>query len=186
VRWRRPPEKETDDEPAGIGVTFIFSSDEEAQKVKSLLDGLDRSRQPEGQPEAPFRVLLADDSPAVREMFRFAVKRFHRDRQDRLRKLDVVEVDNGNAAWEFLQDSSYDLAIIDYYMPIMNGAELIRRLRQHDKHVSLPVIVVSTGSEEVCQEVYSAGADLFIRKPVLHNQLLKSLELLIDLKQHKG
>jgi CheY-like chemotaxis protein len=75
------------------------------------------------------------------------------------------------------------MAIIDYYMPVMDGAELIRLIRKEKAHGSLAIIVVSQGSEEVCEEVYSAGADLFIKKPVLLNQLLRSLELVMDLKQ---
>jgi two-component system chemotaxis response regulator CheY len=111
------------------------------------------------------------------------VQKFHRGRLEGQRKLDLVEAEDGNAALDRLKESDFDIAIIDYYMPVMNGAELIRTIRKEGAHKSLPVIVVSQGSEEVCEEVYSAGADLFIKKPVLLNQLLKSLELVMDLKQ---
>jgi two-component system chemotaxis response regulator CheY len=116
-------------------------------------------------------------------MFRYAVQKFHRGRLKGQRMLDLVEAEDGNAAWERLQEGAFDMAIIDYYMPVMDGAELIRLIRKEDSHSSLAIIVVSQGSEEVCEEVYSAGADLFIKKPVLLNQLLKSLELVMDLKQ---
>jgi two-component system chemotaxis response regulator CheY len=184
VRWIRSVEKETDEEPAGIGVTFIFSTEEEATEWKRLLDGIQHPRPPEaGETQPPFRVLLADDSPTVREMFRYAVQKFHRGRLKGQRLLDLVEAEDGNAAWERLQEASFDMAVIDYYMPVMDGAELIRQIRKEDRHRSLAIIVVSQGSEEVCEEVYAAGADLFIKKPVLLNQLLKSLELVMDLKQ---
>lgn len=185
VRWIRTVEVETDDEPAGIGVTFIFSSEKEAAEWKSLLDRIEHPQPPNegaGEPR-PFRVLLADDSPTVREMFRYAVQKFHRGRLKGQRLLDLVEAEDGNTAWERLQEGSFDMAIIDYYMPVMDGAELIRLIRKEKGHESLAIIVVSQGSEEVCEEVYSAGADLFIKKPVLLNQLLKSLELVMDLKQ---
>lgn len=184
VRWLRGAEEETDEKPAGIGVTFIFSSDGEAAEWKRLLERIKHPPPPEGgEPSPPFRVLLADDSPTVREMFRYAVQKFHRGRLKGQRMLDLVEAEDGNSAWDRLREGSFDLAIIDYYMPVMDGAELIRQIRKQDRHRSLAVIVVSQGSEEVCEEVYSAGADLFIKKPVLLNQLLKSLELVMDLKQ---
>jgi two-component system chemotaxis response regulator CheY len=185
VRWLRSAEVETDDEPAGIGVTFIFSSPEEEAEWKRLLEQIKNPQPPaaDAKEASPFRVLLADDSPTVREMFRYAVQKFHRGRLKGQRMLDLVEAEDGNAAWERLQEGVFDMAIIDYYMPVMDGAELIRLIRKEDRHGSLAIIVVSQGSEEVCEEVYSAGADLFIKKPVLLNQLLKSLELVMDLKQ---
>ena len=186
VRWRRTEKEETDEEPAGIGITFIFSSEEEAAEWKRLLERIENPPSPSaaaGEPAPPFRVLLADDSSTVREMFRYAVQKFHRGRLKGQRLLDLVEAEDGNAAWERLQEASFDMAIIDYYMPVMDGAELIRLIRKEKKHKSLAVIVVSQGSEEVCEEVYSAGADLFIKKPVLLNQLLRSLEMVMDLKQ---
>jgi uncharacterized protein (TIGR02266 family) len=186
VRWIRTEKEETDEEPAGIGITFLFSSEQEASDWRQLLQRIERPAPPEGEtgrPARPFRVLLADDSATVREMFRYAVQKFHRGRLEGQRKLDLVEAEDGNAALDRLKESDFDIAIIDYYMPVMNGAELIRTIRKEGAHKSLPVIVVSQGSEEVCEEVYSAGADLFIKKPVLLNQLLKSLELVMDLKQ---
>jgi two-component system chemotaxis response regulator CheY len=184
VRWIRSADEESDHQPAGIGVTFVFSSEEEAAEWKQLLERIRNPRPPDDrEPLPPFRVLLADDSPTVREMFRYAVQKFHRGRLKGQRKLDLEEAEDGNTAWECLQAGSFDMAVIDYYMPVMNGAELIRQIRKEERHRSLAVIVVSQGSEEVCEEVYAAGADLFIKKPVLLNQLLKSLELVMDLKQ---
>jgi uncharacterized protein (TIGR02266 family) len=185
VRWIRTAKEETDEEPAGIGITFIFSTEEEAAEWKSLLERIKNPQPPKADAAElpPFRVLLADDSPTVREMFRYAVQKFHRGRLKGQRMLDLVEAEDGNVAWERLQEGVFDMAIIDYYMPVMDGAELIRLIRKEKAHGPLAIIVVSQGSEEVCEEVYAAGADLFIKKPVLLNQLLKSLELVMDLKQ---
>jgi uncharacterized protein (TIGR02266 family) len=186
VRWRRTETEATDKEPAGVGIALIFSSEKAAAEWKHLLGQIENSPSPKAaarEPAPPFRVLLADDSPTVREMFRYAVQKFHRGRLKGQRMLELVEAEDGNTAWEHIQEASFDMAIIDYYMPVMDGAELIRLIRKEKKYSSLAVIVVSQGSQEICEEVYTAGADLFIKKPVLLNQLLKSLELVMDRRQ---
>jgi uncharacterized protein (TIGR02266 family) len=186
VRWRRPPEQVTDDSPAGIGVAFEFRSEEKRKEIQGLLDRLIREPPPEDSGEVeptPFRVLVAEDNPLVREMLRFGVRKFHGSGPAAQRELEVIEAENGQQAWERIQEDTADLAIIDYYMPVMNGAQLIRRIRENENFHSLPVIVVSVGGEEARQDSYAAGADLFLDKPVLLGQLFDSLRRLLGLQQ---
>jgi CheY-like chemotaxis protein len=97
--------------------------------------------------------------------------------------LEVIEAENGRQAWERIQGGTVDLAIIDYFMPVMSGAQLIRRIRETEILNSLPVIVVSVGGEAARQDSYAAGADLFLDKPVLLGQLFDSLRRLLGLQQ---
>ena len=122
----------------------------------------------------------------VREMFCFAVKKFHRSKLDSQRNLEVIEAENGSQGWERIQEEPFDMAIVDYYMPVMDGGQLIRKIREDDKMKSLPIIVVSVGGEEARKGAYSAGADLFLDKPVLLGQLFESLQRLLGLEQPGG
>lgn len=186
VCWRRPPEQATDDSPAGIGVAFEFRSEEKKKEIQGLLDRLSQEPAPEelGEEEStPFRVLVAEDNPLVREMLRFGIRKFHSTGPAARRELEVIEAENGQQAWESIREGTADLAIIDYYMPVMNGAQLIRRIRETENLHSLPVIVVSVGGEEARQDSYAAGADLFLDKPVLLGQLFSSLRRLLGLQQ---
>jgi uncharacterized protein (TIGR02266 family) len=188
VRWRRPPEAEGDEKPAGIGVAFIFKSDEEREQVQQLVKSItqtssDRPPEPESMP--PFRVLLAEDNPMVREMFCFAVRKFHRAKMKTERDLEVIEAENGSQAWDRIAEEPFDMAIIDYYMPVMDGGQLIRKIRGDDKIRALPIIVVSVGGDEARKGAYDAGADLFLDKPVLLGQLFDSLKRLLGLEQQQ-
>jgi len=208
VRWRRTPEAATEKEPPGIGVAFKFASEREALKLRRLIDKLtvepprtlnkrgpldgaeSRGRWKARSPVAEtakqvgsFRVLVAEDNSAIREMFRFAVTKFHHGRLNSERKLEVVETENGGQAWDRLRKGSFDMAIIDYYMPVMDGGKLIGKIRKDASLHSLPVIVVSAGGEDARRAAYSAGADLYLEKPVLLNQLFKSMGLLLGLKK---
>ncbi len=178
VRWRREPAAATEKEPPGIGVAFIFASEREALEMRRLIDRLTA----EPQASESFRVLLAEDNSTIREMFRFAVMKFHRGSPSRERKLEVVETENGRQAWDRIRAESFDMAIIDFYMPVMDGGKLIEKIRKDANLRSLPVIVVSAGGKDACRAAYSAGADLYLEKPVLLNQLFKSMGLLLGLK----
>jgi CheY-like chemotaxis protein len=186
VRWQRAPIKATEDKPAGIGVAFEFKSDEQRRQIDELVKKLNQEAPEELPEEAPFRVLVAEDNPLVREMLRFGVRKFHRTGPAAGRELEVIEAENGQEAWEHVKEGAADLAIIDYYMPIMNGAQLIRKIRETESLQSLPVIVVSVGGEEARQDSYAAGADLFLDKPVLLGQLFASLRRLLGLQQQAG
>jgi len=188
VRWSRSPEIADRNNPAGIGVAFLFESEEEAAQMRNLMDRL--SREPEEQPREPapvpvepFRVLLAEDNQVVRGMFLFAVQKFHGVKMGGQRELQVVEAADGHQAWEYLQKENFDLLVIDYYMPVMDGMQVIRKVRERESVRSLPIIVISAGGEEAQQAAYEAGADFFLGKPVMLAQLFKSLQLLLSLEE---
>lgn len=186
VRWHRPPVRATEETPAGIGVAFEFKSEEHRRQIQELVDKLSQEPAPEevkAEESIPFRVLVAEDNPLVREMLRFGIRKFHGTGPAARRELEVIEAENGQQAWESIREGTADLAIIDYYMPVMNGAQLIRRIRETENLHSLPVIVVSVGGEEARQDSYAAGADLFLDKPVLLGQLFSSLRRLLGLQQ---
>ena len=191
VRWMRRAEEATGDLPAGVGVEFSFGTHEEAERVGKLLDRLINPPEPQpsdrdAEPGEPFRVLVAEDNQMVRELFRHALAKF----QDRVmpgsRKLEVVEAENGKEACERLQEEPFHLAVIDYYMPVMDGMQVIRTIRDNEEVRSLPIIVISAGGEDAQYEAFKAGADLFLGKPVRLPQLFESLRLLLDFNPHGG
>jgi uncharacterized protein (TIGR02266 family) len=190
VRWRRSPETASPDDPAGIGVRFLFETEEEASRIQGLMERLSaESGEPGAAPEAapglrPFRVLLAEDNRVVRDMFLFAVQKFHGVKMAGQRELEVVEAENGKEALDQLQNERFDLLIIDYYMPVLDGMQVIRRVREGGIALSgLPIIVISAGGEEAQQAAYQAGADFFLNKPVMLTQLFSTLQRLLSLEE---
>jgi uncharacterized protein (TIGR02266 family) len=191
VRWHRQPEEASEDLPAGVGVEFLFDSAEEAQRIGNLLDRLLSPAPADpavgaGGPAEPFRVLVAEDNPMVRDLLRIALEKFQEKTMPGGRKLEVVEAENGREACQRLQEEPFHLAVIDYYMPVMDGMQVIRTIRENEKVRSLPIIVISAGGEDAQYEAFKAGADLFLGKPVRLPQLFQSLQRLLQLKTHGG
>ena len=99
------------------------------------------------------RVLVVDDEPSVRFLLRVAFEMAGHEVEEAPNGLVAIHgVENGRAP---------DLIATDFMMPLMNGGELIARLRANPETAEVPVILVSSspGSER------KTAADAFFSKP---------------------
>jgi two-component system chemotaxis response regulator CheY len=79
---------------------------------------------------------------------------------------DVVEATNGFEALRALPRCAFDLIVTDINMPDINGIELVRFIRQSEKHSAVPILIISTQSSERDQQrVLAMGANAFLAKP---------------------
>jgi len=103
------------------------------------------------------KVLIVEDHDDVREMMKFVLAAYG---------CDVVEATNGHEAVEKARHENPDLILMDIAMPIMDGLEATRAIRQHDSMSRIPIVGV-TAFDEMCGErARSAGFDNVIPKPV--------------------
>ena len=110
-------------------------------------------------------VLLVEDNKVIAELTKIQLKKAG---------ARVVHAENGIAAMREMRDQLFDLVLTDFFMPEMNGDELIRRLRNTDYHGPIvAVTAASVGSEMV--DLEQAGADFVLAKPLLVNDLQKIL-----------
>jgi two-component system chemotaxis response regulator CheY len=106
-----------------------------------------------------FNVLVVDDSAVMRQMVVRTLK------MSGLPLGTVHEAGNGEEGLFVLQDQWVDLLLLDVNMPVMNGEEMLRRVRASPETESLPVIVVSTeGSETRLAALHELGATI-VHKP---------------------
>lgn len=184
VRWRRESGEKNGKVP-GVGVEFVFPDSSYREDLESLLSRLDAEAKPAPQLDnGAFRVLLVEDNPFAHNLFLHAVKRFHRALNGN-GILQVVSAHDGQEALEKLRERPVDLAIVDFFLPIMDGAELIRRVRKLPEVAATPILVISSGGEGVREKALRAGADLYLDKPVLLKQLLSTLQILLSHRAEK-
>lgn len=106
-----------------------------------------------------FNVLVVDDSAVMRQMVVRTLK------MSGLPLGTVLEAGNGEEGLFVLQDQWVDLLLLDINMPVMNGEEMLRRIRSSPETSALPVIVVSTeGSETRLAALHELGCEI-VRKP---------------------
>jgi CheY-like chemotaxis protein len=119
-------------------------------------------------------VLYADDDPDDLELVQDAFARYSKN-------VEVVSFMDGASALSYLQAlSSLDplpcLVILDVNMPMLNGKEVLVRLRQLERYQSVPVVLFSTSSQPQDKSFagrYNAG---FVTKPLD----VKQMEVITD------
>lgn len=86
---------------------------------------------------------------------------------------DVAQAKSGQAALTASKETPPDLILMDLNMPKMNGFQAIRKLREESETAKTPIIAI-TGeeSEHVYEEIYDAGADGYLGKPLDIERLL--------------
>jgi CheY-like chemotaxis protein len=161
--------------PAGL--SFQFDSNEARETVEKLLDRLGLSGPGSSHAPTPrqYRVLLVEDNAFIRDMFAYGVAKFFEQRRGRVLFDHAADA---AAAREKLEGSTYDLVIVDYYLPAEDGAAFIARLRRDPRFARAPIVAISVGGRDAREATMSAGADLFLDKPVVLRDLFRTLQVL--------
>jgi CheY-like chemotaxis protein len=96
---------------------------------------------------------------------------------------ECVEAEHGLEALEKARARRPDVILLDWFMPIMNGFETIRQLRQDPDLADVVVIAVSASAFDSDQErSLSAGCQAFLSKPVDARRLFQVLETHLTLE----
>ena len=112
----------------------------------------------------PPNVLIVDDEPDVLFLLRMTLQPGG---------YQVEEAPHGGAALDLIERLHPDLIITDLMMPVVDGRELIRRVRETDATATTPIMLLSASPDQ------KTGADRVIRKPFDPRQLIKAIEELV-------
>jgi len=88
---------------------------------------------------------------------------------------DVLEAGNGQEGLKLLEDNWVDLALVDIHMPVMDGEEMINRLRKNKEYHDLPVIIVSSESDSARIEMLQKKGATFMHKPFTPETLREAI-----------
>jgi len=114
----------------------------------------------------PIRALIVDDSSVMRKIVDRSL------RQAGIEISQLFEAGNGAEALGVVQDNKVDLILCDINMPVMDGLEFVRRLKEMDNTKNVPIIMITTeGGEKSVLEALSLGAKGYIRKPFTPDQV---------------
>jgi CheY-like chemotaxis protein len=169
VRWVRPEDR--GGEHAGFGVQWV-----DERRATSLAQVLDPSAEPPVEGGRHITVLVVDDNPHMRKLVKSGLEK----RSTAAARFDMLDAEDGEAAWRILEREDIDLAILDYYMPNLNGGQLLKRIRDNERTQLLPVIVMSSAADRK-PEVMAGGADFFLDKPMQLVDVLETVRMLLRL-----
>lgn len=96
----------------------------------------------------------------------------------------LVTVDNGFAALDLLKKEEFHLVVVDYYMPEMNGMELVAKVRELNQRIPILVLTVDE-SLDIADKFLELGATDFATKPIRVADLISRVNLHLNLS-HAG
>ncbi len=120
------------------------------------------------------RLLIVDDDPSIRFILRLILEGAGHQ---------VSAAPNGAAALALLKDTALDLVVTDLMMPVMDGRELIERLRSDPDTALLPILVLS-GNPHARDT--ASKADAVLAKPFPAARLLESVTMLLGAQKDSG
>jgi len=120
--------------------------------------------------EIKLRVLLVDDSEVQLLVIRDILEDGH---------VEVMIAKNGKEALESARANRPDLILLDIVMPVMDGIETARQLRDQAETALVPIIMVTSQRDaEDMENAFVGGCNDYITKPVMREELLVKVQAL--------
>ena len=94
----------------------------------------------------------------------------------------VVRARNGEETVNLAKKEEFDVIVMDVGMPVMDGLEATRLIREHDKQVFI-IGCSAEAFEDVRHRVLEAGCNKFLSKPIAREKLLVSLREMLQAKR---
>ena len=121
----------------------------------------------EASAQRPLNILLAEDVDLVRKVIAANLRRVGHT---------VQEAADGGSAWRLYRRHAFDLAIVDWAMPGLDGGALLKRMEGAGARPKPPVIVLTASSDTlITTHARTAGAAMTLRKPVSAAELSQAI-----------
>lgn len=145
--------------------------------LPARMEGIRQERSAVPSETRPFRVLLIDDNPGDRMLFRLTFRELEAP-------VNLHEAGNGQEALDFLSrrgdhvhSPPPDLILLDLSMPGIDGHEVLRHVKGHATLRRIPVLVISSTMDPLdVERCYDAGANSMIVKPLDYEGFLQICE----------
>jgi two-component system chemotaxis response regulator CheY len=116
-------------------------------------------------------ILIVDDSESIREVVSFTIENEGHN---------ILQGVDGKDAIKHLNGDPLDLIITDLHMPVMDGIEFIKHVRQTEEYKNIPILFLTTESQTAKKmEAKEAGATGWIIKPFVPAKLIAAINKVI-------
>ena len=110
------------------------------------------------------RILIAEDEPYILKMLDFRLKALGHE---------IIEAVDGGQALDLASKEKPDLVLLDVMMPVMDGFQVLRKLKSQEETKRIPVIMLTAkGQEKDIVTGLEAGAADYVTKPFSFAELI--------------
>ncbi len=121
------------------------------------------------------KILIIQDSPSINAMLKFRLESGG---------FSVETAETGEEGVEKTKLSQYQLILLDYNLPGMNGSQVCRILREQDKTQNTPIVFMSAKDEDKLRQLTEeAGADGYLGLPFEGKKFLDKIRRLLEARK---
>ena len=121
-------------------------------------------------------IIVVDDEPSVLESFKQILS---------IKDYNVSTFPDGPSALKDLKKGQYDIAFVDLKLPVMDGLEILKRLKEADPDIEV-IIVTAYATEASHANAITLGALEYLRKPFLMEEIYELAERGLRRRRNKG
>ena len=120
-----------------------------------------------------YKALIVDDSKAIRQIERKYLEEMG---------FEVLEAEHGEQALEVLKENpDIKIILLDWYMPIMNGYEFLKKVRANPEWSDIKIMMVTTENQQKSViDAIMAGANEYLMKPFDKEMLETKIRYLME------
>ena len=122
--------------------------------------------------KASGRILVVDDEEDLGRILKFALMAAGHE---------VILAMDGAEGLRMAREDDPDLILLDLMLPKIDGYKVCRMLKFDERYKSIPIVILSARTQEVDKQMArETGADLFITKPYNLNEILSTIQQLLQ------
>ncbi|MFT5616950.1 MAG: two-component system cell cycle response regulator DivK [Arenicella sp.] len=116
------------------------------------------------------RVLIAEDSTVIQNITKRVLQ---------FQNFEITAVKNGKQVMDKMKDADFDIVLMDINMPVMDGMECARQIRQLDDEAksNVPIVAITGNAKNYSLDDFKkAGIDEYLPKPLNFDQLVNTVK----------
>lgn len=121
------------------------------------------------------KILIVEDDEAIAKLYQTELQ---------LKGFSVQTAPDGQSGYDLTINENFDLILLDIMMPVLNGIDTLKKLRENDKTKSVPVLMLTNfGQESLVKEAFNVGAtDYVLKYQITPSELTERVYTLLGIK----
>ena len=161
----------------GKGSSFGFNCSFERCEAVNVVSIESRKTAKSVKKYKGIKLLYVEDSSTNQMIFQEYCKRY---------EVDLVVANHGLQGLEKCEHSSFDALVVDCYMPVMTGYEMVERLRCSGDEDSFIIALTADSSKKNVEKCRASGFNEFVAKPYKKETFKNLLDMVLEQKNERG
>ncbi len=117
------------------------------------------------------RILIVEDEPDLIKLTVFRLKKAG---------YEIIIATDGGQGLEMAGTEAPDLILLDLGLPVIDGYEVCRRLKDNESFKDIPVVILTASTSRITDKVREIGADDYVLKPFEPQDLLLKIKKFLE------